>query len=57
VKIGDDVPINYVKGKGDSFMNFINFKLFESIYVDKKSPVIKKDEEYPSWVMNLNAKV
>lgn len=37
VKVGEAVPINYIK--------------------DKQNPVIKKDEEYPSWVFKLTEKL
>lgn len=54
VKPGDKVPINYIKGKVR-----LNLPVHVSLIsmVDKEAPVIKKDEEYPPWVMKLTDKV
>lgn len=58
VKVGEIVPVNYVKGECFFLRtyDYIGLK-FTWVFTDEKAPVILEDKEYPEWLFSVGKKV
>lgn len=55
VKVGDKVPVNYLKGVLP--LSLINKPYSNLLSTDEKPPVILEDKEYPDWLKTIADKV
>lgn len=57
VKVGDKVPVTYLKGKTSVPAFFLHNKECFFPFTDETVPLVKADSEYPEWLFTIAEKV